>query len=670
MSVGSSWTWLAAVVALAASGSLAAEVRGARIALVVGNGAYGGELGALRNPVNDARLMARTLHGVGFAVRLVEDADETALEDAVVAFGGDLRQKGSGGVALFYYAGHGVQSSGANYLIPVHAQVESERHLRTRTVPATLVLQEMEEAPTALNIVVLDACRNNPYSASGRSVGGSRGLVRMDTPPGSFFLAYSAAAGQVAEDGDGANSVYTGALATAMMQPGLELEEVFRQAGRTVRTQTGGSQVPWREGSWDGVFHFVPPGTGPVVPEPVAEPGMDPEQEEWRFVRNSGNPDVVRDFLERHPNGRLAGAARALLAQLSVWPFTVATEPAGARIRLADRSERYQPGMRLPAGDYRVEVSADGYETRMVTVRHDSPTTHPVVLRKAGPKAGDRFLDCPECPEMVVLPAGSYRMGSPSEWEGPVHDVTIVAPFAIARHEVTVVEFGRFVDSTKYSVGDRRCSTPELSKETLYVQVEGWRKPGFDQSGRHPVTCVSWREAQAYVAWLSKETEEEYRLPSESEWEYAARAGSVTALYWGKSESDQCRYANSVDVSLKKRYEERYAYWPWEEWERDGFPSCRDGYIQTSPVGSFAANDWGLHDMVGNVAEWVEDCWKKSYVGAPSDGSAWKWNECNARTTRGGGWETPSLAVTERLGYQPSSRTNYIGFRVARTLTP
>ena len=216
-------------------GASAAEATGTRIALVVGNGAYGGELGALRNPVNDARLMAQTLRGVGFAVRLVEDADEEALEDAVVAFGGDLRRSGNGGVALFYYAGHGVQSSGANYLIPVDAQVETEQHLKTRAVRATLVLEEMEEAPTALNIVVLDACRNNPFAASGRNIGGSRGLARMETPPGSFFLAYSAAAGQVAEDGDGTNSVYTGALAAAMTQPGLELEEVFKHAGRTVR---------------------------------------------------------------------------------------------------------------------------------------------------------------------------------------------------------------------------------------------------------------------------------------------------------------------------------------------------------------------------------------------------------------------------------------------------
>lgn len=271
-------TVVACLNALSGIAASAAEVSGARIALVVGNRGYGGDLGTLQNPVNDAGLIAETLRGVGFAVTLVKDANERELEDAVVAFGADLRRNGNGGVALFYYAGHGVQSSGANYLIPVGAQVESEQHLKTRTVPATLVLEEMEAGRTALNIVVLDACRNNPYAASGRSVGGSRGLARMDTPPGSFFLAYSAAAGQVAEDGDGANSVYTGALATAMKRrPGLELGEVFKEAGRTVREHTGGAQVPWRETSWNGAFHFVPPGNSPVIrPDPTPEPVIVP----------------------------------------------------------------------------------------------------------------------------------------------------------------------------------------------------------------------------------------------------------------------------------------------------------------------------------------------------------------------------------------------------------
>ena len=279
---------------------------------------------------------------------------------------------------------------------------------------------------------------------------------------------------------------------------------------------------------------------------------------------------------------------------------------------------------------------------------------------------GDRFRDCPECPEMVVVPAGSYRMGSPSyeqgrqEDEGPVHEVTIAASFAIGRHEVTVAEFGRFVDETGYSAGSS-CWTYE-NGEWESRAGRGWRNPGFGQSGRHPVVCVDWNGAQAYVAWLSRQTGEEYRLPSESEWEYAARAGTATVRYWGEGELGQCRHANGGDASLK----ERYSDWPWP------VASCRDGHVHTAPAGSFAANGWGLHDMLGNVWEWTEDCWNGSYAGAPSDGGAWEYGDCSVRVLRGGSWiYSPSvLRAADRFRNSTGVRSFSIGFRVARTLAP
>ena len=247
---------------------------------------------------------------------------------------------------------------------------------------------------------------------------------------------------------------------------------------------------------------------------------------------------------------------------------------------------------------------------------------------------GDRFRDCDECPEMVVLPAGSYRMGSPSyeqgrdEDEGPVHEVTIAAPFALGVYEVMVAEFGRFVDETGYSAG-RSCHSYRNNDKS-------WRDPDFGQSGGHPVTCVSWDDAQAYAAWLSRESGEEYRLPSESEWEYAARAGTATARYWGEGESG------------------------------------RDGHVHTVPAGSFVANGWGLHDMLGNVSEWTEDCWDGEYAWAPSDGSAWEYGNCDWRVTRGGSWllKPSDLRAADRNRSPAGYRYFIIGFRVARTLTP
>ena len=402
-------------------------------------------------------------------------------------------------------------------------------------------------------------------------------------------------------------------------------------------------------------------------PEAAPDPGMDPEGEEWRFVRNSGNLPTVRSFLERHPSGRFSGAARALLEQLEGAPFTIQTQPAEAQVRLLGHAEPYRAGMRLPAGEYRVEASAEGYTTATEIVAHGSSSTvRQIALRKAGPRAGDRFRDCPECPEMVVVPAGSYRMGSPSyeqgrqENEGPVHEVTIAAPFAIGVYEVTVAEFRRFVDETGYSAYSS-CWTYE-DGEVKDRADRGWRNPGFGQSGRHPVTCASWDDAQAYAAWLLQETGEEYRLPSESEWEYAARAGTKTARPWGEGESGQCRHANGGDASIK----ERYSDWEW------AVASCRDGHLHTAPVGSFAANGWGLHDMLGNVWEWTEDCWNDSYAGAPSDGSVWEYGNCAVRVLRGGSWFNgpSSLRAANRNRVTAGSRSDDIGFRVARTLAP
>ena len=331
-------------------------------------------------------------------------------------------------------------------------------------------------------------------------------------------------------------------------------------------------------------------------------------------------------------------------------PFTIETVPAHARVRVLNIAPAYRDGVRLGPRSYRVEASAEGYETTVEAVRHGAlPTVHRIALRKAGPetdpvKAGDRFRDCPECPQMVVVPAGSYRMGGRAKDEGPVHEVTIAAPFAIGRYEVTVAEFERFVDEAGYSAGS--CSND--------ADLD-WRNPGFGQGGRHPVTCVSWEDAQAYAAWLSRVTEEEYRLPSESEWEYAARAGTATARYWGEDESGQCRHANGEDASTEDD-------WPWP------LPSCLDGYSHTAPAGSFRANGWGLHDMLGNVWEWTEDCWNGSYAGAPLDGSARSAGDCWRSVLRGGSWDDRPLRSASRNWDAISNRYYSHGFRVARSL--
>ena len=265
-----------------------------------------------------------------------------------------------------------------------------------------------------------------------------------------------------------------------------------------------------------------------------------------------------------------------------------------------------------PAAPDRAEI--DGYPDR--GARHEAAARAPLADEsKPRREVGEKFRDCPECPEMVVVPAGSYDMGSPSyagsrfHSDGPVHRVTISDPFAVGVHEVTRGEWSRFVSETGHAAGDS-CWTYETG-EWKEHSGRGWRDPGFGQGSGHPAVCVSWADARAYVDWLSDETGAEYRLLSESEWEYVARGGSRTSRHWGTSESGQCSHANGADRSARGRYV-RWRVAP-----------CDDGHVHTAPVGSFRANGFGLHDVLGNAWEWVEDCWHDTYEGGPSDGSAW-----------------------------------------------
>ena len=268
---------------------------------------------------------------------------------------------------------------------------------------------------------------------------------------------------------------------------------------------------------------------------------------------------------------------------------------------------------------------------------------------------GDRYMDALELldraenehiasiqvPEMVVIPAGSFRMGCMLDLEDcydhdyplhtvlPVHAVTISQPFALSKREVTFAQWGACV-----AAGGCGGYRPD---------DEGWGR------GDRPVINVSWWDAQSYVSWLSRETGQAYRLPTESEWEYAARAGSATKFSWGNDiGSNRANCSGSL---------------------------CGDSFQYTAPVGSFSANAFGLHDMHGNVWEWVEDCWNGSYAGAPSDGSVWRGGDCSHRVLRGGSWfngRSKYLRSAFRIRDSSGSRgmVSLYGFRVARTLTP
>ena len=280
-------------------------------------------------------------------------------------------------------------------------------------------------------------------------------------------------------------------------------------------------------------------------------------------------------------------------------------------------------------------------------------------------RSGAEIRDCPDCPPMVVMPLGAYSMGSPSKergrknTEGPVHRVTIERPFAAGRHEVTRRQFRRFVDETGHSA-QAGCRTFGRG-EWKWRDEESWLEPGFAQTDDHPVVCVSWEDARAYVEWLSMKTGKSYRLLSESEWEYAARGGTQTARYWGDRPSQACRYANVLDRSYRKKYSRRNAT----------IHQCDDGFAATSPVGSRAKNQFGLYDMLGNVWEWVEDCWHAGHSRSSADASARNGGgDCSRRVARGGSWGSTRDFVRSavRANVGSGNRFSDGGFRVARSL--
>jgi len=275
-----------------------------RIALVIGNGAYQ-SVSSLPNPVNDAALMAQTLESAGFEVTLIRNGDLPALQRAISAFGADLREAGSEATGLFYYAGHGVQSFGRNYLLPVDAAPGNAADLGLVALEAESVLRQMASARNRTNIVILDACRNNPFEDILEL--GDNGLAEMNAPTGTF-LAYATAPGNVAMDGLGDNSPFTEALAVQIVTPGLPIEQAFKQVRVEVIENTNGMQTPWDTSSLTADFFFVQ--AEAVDPEALAELQL------WDSVRVTRDPVQIMLFLRAYPGSGYSIDARELLIEV------------------------------------------------------------------------------------------------------------------------------------------------------------------------------------------------------------------------------------------------------------------------------------------------------------------------------------------------------------------
>jgi formylglycine-generating enzyme required for sulfatase activity len=288
---------------------------------------------------------------------------------------------------------------------------------------------------------------------------------------------------------------------------------------------------------------------------------------------------------------------------------------------------RYAVAPKQVAREQPAQPSAAATSPNQANAAAPQPNAMPASRESLAP--GREFRDCGVCPEMVVIPAGSFTMGSPQSEpgrlpdEGPQHNVTIGYPLAVAKFPVMRHQYARFASETA------RASNQ-------------WQNAGFRQTPKDPVVKVSWDDAKAYVAWLSKKTGHSYRLLSESEFEYASRAGTTTAYWWGNDAGDVCSHANAREC----------------------------GHDGTVPVGSYPANAFGLHDTAGNVWQWTEDCWNASYAGAPADGTARTAANCEQHVIRGGSWAFVGkhLRSASRARNFTNARVFGVGFRVARTL--
>lgn len=276
-------------------------------------------------------------------------------------------------------------------------------------------------------------------------------------------------------------------------------------------------------------------------------------------------------------------------------------------------------------------------------------------------KAGTVFRDCSYCPEMVAVPPGKLSIDPPEGEVGQAdsvqtpHSVAISRALGVGRYEVTRAQFARFAQESGHAASGG-CYAWNGGRYEQDASKD-WRKPGFAQTDRDPVVCVNWHDAKAYADWLAHKTGKPYRLPTEEEWEYAARAGDKEIWPWGENESGACAHANVADASMKRTVPGT------ENWI---FHDCDDGHAYIAPVGSYPPNAFGLYDMTGNAWEWTEDCLREEEAAPPSNEKPAE--ACKRRVVRGGSWVDSPLFVRYDFRFRigEDDRDFYIGFRVAR----
>ena len=651
---------------------LSMPVQAARLALVIGNGGYnansnGLELGYLHNPVNDAKDMAEVLGKLGFEVILRTNADKKTMKQAAREFGKRLRHfRQAMDVGLFYYSGHGFQHDKVNYLVPLRADIQHEVDIEDEALRADYALRFMEYENKGINLVILDTCRSAiPENFLRKNKGFFDdlvpGLAEMKAPANSL-IAYATQPNTDSLSGFSweRNSLYTKHLLTKLRSMShLSIMDVFFEVRDQVMQETETEkiqQVPWESVSLRKRVCFGQCGNvstiidNHIVQTPVV---VDNTAQKIAELLKTCQFRFDNNWLTSGANGTALACYQDVL-KLDSNNWDASRGLVNIENRYVEWAERA-----LKKGQ---KAKVRQYLARLRLVNSESPKLAGLELQLDSMNSQffrDRLQDGSLGPEMVRIPKGQFRMGDIQgggyDWEKPVHQVW-VSEFAMGKYEVTVGEFRRFVNVTGYKTEAEKGDGCYVLNGSKWEKTKNanWRNPHFSQNNNHPVVCVSWNDAIAYAKWFSQQTGQQYRLPTEAEWEYATRAGTEYSRYWGNNSDDACGYANVADKTAKKKF---------SDWS---IHNCTDDYIYTASVGSFKSNAFGLFDMLGNVWEWTCSEYESKYSG--KEKNCIGKNHARQLVIRGGSWngEARSVRTADRGRYSHDFRFDNVGFRLAR----
>jgi len=545
-----------------------------KVALIIGNADY--NVGRLNNPVNDARSLTKSLRDLGFTVLYKPNlASREAMELAVEEFSAQIS---SADIALFYYSGHGVQRQGNNYLMPTKSVINKASHVRHRAMNVSFLMDEMTSHSRGLNLVILDACRDDPYPRDSKS-GATRGLGRMDAPS-STIIAYATKPNATAADGSGQHSPYTLQLLRHLQsQAHRPIDDLLNSVNVAVENDTQRQQSPRLE--------------------------MSPLHNIYCFATCSGSQ-----------------LSLSTQVQLTVKP-----SPSDASVRILNIVSKYQDGIGLQTDkDYKIEVARLGYKRQIKTVRYQQGGNQvlsvvleqesrnqerPAVTRVSTTEQSQPYTDPITGMKFVPIQPDCFQMGSNFGQgdEKPVHRVCLSA-YAIGKYEVTQAQWQKVMGNN----------------------------PSSYKGSNKPVEQVSWDDVQGFIRKLNQQTQQNYRLPTEAEWEYACRSGGKEQEYCGSNN------ANSV------------------AWYGKNSGSS------THDVGQKQANGSGLYDMSGNVYEWVSDWYDKGYYKNSPTNNPQGPSSGRRRVYRGGGWYDGAyvLRSADRYDISLGYRHYDVGFRLVR----